>query len=249
MKTRFIVAALLASVLVLPAFAPTIQAQDDVPYTDEFFLEDCQLGPRGVNDHFLPLRPGCYLVLTGEDDGEEVVLFISVLSRTRKVAGVNCAILREMEWVEGELVEVSWNYVAICRHCRDIFYFGEDVDIYEEGEVVSHDGAWQAGVNGARAGLLLPGRVLNGSRYYQEVAPGVALDRAEHLDDHAIIETPAGTFERCLLVDETSPLEPGAHSLKGYARGTGLVQDDALRLVASGCDHRVAFEPEEEEED
>jgi hypothetical protein len=248
MRTLHIAATLLTSLVVFAGVTPSVQAQDEIPYTDTFFLEDCRLGPRGANNYFLPLKPGSYLLLEGEDDGEEVVLFISVLPQTKKVAGVTCAIVREMEWADGQLVEISWNYVAICRKCNGVFYFGEDVDIYEDGQVVSHHGAWLAGVSSAAPGLLMPGRPLNGARYYQEIAPGVALDRAEHLDDKATIVTPAGTFENCLLVGETTPLEPGQFSLKGYARGIGMVQDGVLKLVAYGCDRRFNFEPEEKEE-
>jgi len=249
MKTSHIATMLLASVLAIAAVSPSVQAQVEIPFTDTFFLEDCRLGPRGVNNYFLPLKPGAYLLLEGEDDGEEVVLFISVLSQTKKVAGVTCAIMREMEWKDGELVEISWNYVAICRKCNDVFYYGEDVDIYEDGEVVSHDGAWRAGVDGAKPGLLMPGRPLNGARYYQEIAPGIALDRAEHQDDKATIVTPAGTLENCLRVVETTPLEPGSLSLKGYARGIGMVQDGVLKLTGHGCDRRFNFEPDDEGED
>jgi hypothetical protein len=72
--------------------------------------------------------------------------------------------------------------------------------------------------------------VLLGSRYYQEVAPGVAEDRAEHIAMDATVETPAGTFTDCLQVDETTPMESGV-SLKMYAPGVGLVQDDVLYLT------------------
>jgi hypothetical protein len=247
MKTSHVLTALLTAYGIFLGGVPLVRAQADIPYTESFFLEDCKLGPRGVNDYFLPLKPGAYLLLEGEDDGEEVAVFVSVLPQTKKVAGVNCAIMQEVEWEDGELVEVSNNYVAICRKCHDVFYFGEDVDIYEDGEVVSHDGAWLAGVDGAQPGLLMPGRPLNGARYYQEIAPGVALDRAEHLDDKTTIVTPAMTFENCVLVGETTPLEPDDFSLKGYARGVGMVQDDALLLVAHGRDRQFSFEPEEED--
>jgi hypothetical protein len=249
MKRPNIAAMLLAPVLAFATITPTVHAQVEVPYTDTFFLEDCRLGPRGVNNYFLPLRPGCYLLLEGEDDGEEVAVFVSILPRVKKVAGVVCAIMQEVEWADGELVEISWNYVAICRKCKDIIYFGEDVDIYEDGEVVSHDGAWLAGVNGNMPGLLMPGRPLNGARYYQEIAPGVALDRAEHLDDKALIDTPFGTLENCLLVGETTPLELGEFSLKAYARGIGMVQDDVLKLTAHGCHRRFSFEPDDDQDE
>jgi len=133
------------------------------------------------------------------------------------------------------LVEISWNYFAICKKCKAIYYFGEDVDDYEDGEVVGHSGAWLAGENGNRAGLIMPGCPLIGSRYFQEVAPGIAQDRAEHLDNTAEVETPAGTFLNSLVVAETSPLDPGELSLKAYARGIGLIHDDVIRLVDYGC--------------
>jgi hypothetical protein len=71
---------------------------------------------------------------------------------------------------------------------------------------------------------------LIGSRYYQEVAPGVALDRAHHVAMDVTVETPAGTFIDCLQVDETTPLEPGV-SPKLYAPKVGLVRDNILDLV------------------
>jgi hypothetical protein len=112
-----------------------------------------------------------------------------------------------------------------------VYYFGEDVDIYEDGEVVSHDGAWLAGVDGAEPGIIMPGTVLLGSRYYQEIAPDVALDRAEHIAMDVTAEVEAGTFEDCLEVWETTPLDPDELSVKVYAPGVGLVIDDVTELV------------------
>jgi hypothetical protein len=191
---------------------------------------------RGVNDYFIPLVPGYELLLAGEDDGETETLLITALRETRVVAGVRCAIVREMEWSDGDLVEISWNYFAISRSHRSIFYFGEEVDIYEDGEVVSHDGAWLAGKNGNMPGLIMPGYPIVGSRYYQEIAPGVAEDRAEHLSITEPLATPGGTFVNCLFVEESSPLEPGHFSYKHYAPGIGLVKDNHIELVDHGFD-------------
>jgi hypothetical protein len=241
---------LLAGGIVQPVLA------DEAPlYTDTFFTDACQLGPRGVNDYYIPLIPGHYLLLAGEeedDEGEivEITVLIEVLAGVKAVDGVTCAIVREMEWEDDELVEISWNYFAICREHGGVFYFGEDVDDYEDGEVVGHGGAWLAGQNGARAGMIMPGLPLIGSRYYQEIAPGVAEDRAEHLDNNATVETDAGTFENCLTVGETSGLDPDELSIKAYARGVGLVLDDVISLVDYG---RVgvgqSLVPEDDEEE
>jgi hypothetical protein len=202
----------------------------DEEFTDEFFIEDCTFANTGSHTYYIPLEPGTQLMFEGDDDGELVELRITVLEDTETVDGVEARVVEEYETVDGELVEISRNFFAICAETSSIFYFGEDVDIYEGGQIVSHEGAWRAGVDGARAGVIMPGTVLLGSRYYQEVAPGVAEDRAENVAMDVTVETPAGTFTDCLQVDETTPMESGV-SIKMYARGVGLVQDDILYLT------------------
>jgi hypothetical protein len=95
---------------------------------------------------------------------------------------------------------------------------------------VSHDGAWLAGKNGAKPGIIMPGTVLLGSRYFQEVAPGVALDQAEHTAMGLHVSVPAGNFSGCLEATETTPLEPGSESTKVYCPDVGLVIDGDLEL-------------------
>jgi len=95
-----------------------------------------------------------------------------------------------------------------------------------------YDGSFLAGEDGARAGIMMPGTVLLGARYFQALAPGVALDRAE-IDSLSVdVSTPAGNFEDCLRTKETTTLEPGSVSTKKYCPGVGLVQDGDLRLVS-----------------
>lgn len=200
-------------------------------FTDEFFIEDCTFATTGRNPYWFPLEPGWVFHYEGEDEGEEVALRITVLDETFEVDGVETRVVEEYETADGELVEISRNFFAFCVETGSVFYFGEEVDIYEEGEVVSHDGAWLAGEDGAEPGIIMPGTVLLGSRYFQEVAPGIALDRAEHVAMDLIVETDAGTFGGCLRVDETTPLEPGDISVKIYAPGLGLIVDDVLEIV------------------
>ena len=97
---------------------------------------------------------------------------------------------------------------------------------------MSHEGAWLSGVNGARYGLIMPGIFLLGSRYYQEVAPGVALDRAENVSMTEEVVTPAGTFPNSVKIKETTPLEPRAKDFKFYAPGVGLVKSNKLVLMS-----------------
>ena len=222
---------LLLVVLTVALGAPAGPAVGHDPaFTSDFRLGRCQgFSSTGRNPYFV-LEPGFRIVLEGEEEGVVKRVVITVLDETKVVDGVETRVVRERETEDGELVEISRNYFAICNRDNSVLYFGEDVDIYEDGVVVSHDGSWLAGVNGARPGIIMPGTVLVGARYFQEVAPGVAEDRAEISSVTAVVQTPAGTFEHCVRTRETTPLEPGV-SLKWYAPRIGLVRDGELRLV------------------
>jgi len=124
--------------------------------------------------------------------------------------------IEERETADGKLAEVSRNYFAIGAQSRHVYCFGEEVDVYK-GDKITHEGAWLAGVNGAKCGILMPGDAKVGAKYYHEKAPKVAQDRAENVSTNETIKTPAGTFEHCLKVKETTPLESGTE-YKVYAR-------------------------------
>jgi hypothetical protein len=238
------------AVLVACAALPGGTAWAGPGYTTRFPLERCTFEAGGRNAHF-SIQPGFRLFLAGDDDGEEVKVLITVLDRTRRIRfvtergvalTVRTRVVEEREWKDGELVEVSRNFYARCKETNDVYYFGEDVDIYEDGVVVSHDGAWLAGQAGALPGLIMPGTFLLGSRYFQERASGIAEDRAEHVAMGLTVETPAGTFHDCVEVVETSALEPGAESIKRYCPGIGLVVDDPIELVG------VDFAPDDDDD-
>ncbi len=201
----------------------------DRSWRQEFDLSGCTLATTGRNRYFV-LEPGFQLALEGGNTRVQ----ITVLDETRQVAGVETRVVEEREWKGGQLYEVSRNYFALCQQTGDVFYFGEDVDYYENGRVVKHDGAWLAGAGGNRAGLIMPGAPRVGMRYYQEVAPGVAMDRAEIVSLDETCETPAGRFSGCLKVKEDTPLEAGAGEYKYHAPGVGLVRDEDLRLTRYG---------------
>ncbi len=94
-----------------------------------------------------------------------------------------------------------------------------------------HAGSWRHGTAGAVAGLIMPGLPLLGSRYYQEIAPGVALDRAEITQLNADLRTPYRPFREVLVTEETTPLEPDLVEYKYYVAGIGLTADGDLKLV------------------
>jgi hypothetical protein len=233
---------MLAFCLALPAFA----AAEDDGFTKKFPLSSCLFSSVGGNSYF-PVVPGRQAYYTnaaclaaGKCDSL-TELWITMERETRRITipagngsrALFARVMEERETEDGELVEISRNFVASCLPSRDVYYFGEDVDIYEDGEIVSHDGAWLAGRHGALPGILMPeDGFMQGSRYYQEIAPDVALDRSEHKRAGFSVRVPAGKFDHCLDVDETTPLEPGAVSKKTYCRDVGLVRDGDLELTA-----------------
>ena len=195
-----------------------------------FDLENCDFASSGENSYFV-LEPGYQVILGGQEDGEELQLVMTVLNETKLVDGIETRVVEEKETEGGNLVEVSRNYFAICKPKNNAIYFGEDVDMYEDGIIVNHEGAWLAGQNGSKAGMIMPGKVEVGLKYYQEIAPGVAEDRAEIISVNDTLDTPAGTFNQVLKTEETNPLKPGEKEFKFYAPGIGLIQDEAIKLV------------------
>jgi hypothetical protein len=205
--------------------------KDNDKYTDSFNLEDCTFSSTGSNRYFV-LEPGYQLVL--EDQKEDVELTITVLDQTKTIDDIETRIVEEKETQNDELVEISQNYFAICTENNSVFYFGEDVDIYENGQVTSHDGSWIHGQDDARAGLMMPGLALLGSKYYQEVAPDLALDRAVIVSLDEKVKTPVGIFDDSLKIKETTPLESASKDFKWYAPNIGLVKSNTLKLVEYG---------------
>jgi hypothetical protein len=216
---------LLASILACDSACAQGKAKGS-PWQEEFAISSCKLLTAGRNEFFV-LEPGFQLVLQGGD----VKLEITVLNQTKTIDGVVTRVVEEKEWKGGELYEIARNYFALCEQTKDVFYFGEDVDFYEKGKVVKHDGSWLAGKDGNRAGLAMPGAPKLKMKYYQEIAPGVAMDRAEIVSLDDTCKTPAGTFPKCLKVKEGSAIDLLASEHKFYAPGIGLVADESLRLV------------------
>ena len=215
------------------------------PFTSDFALERCSWSSTGNQNLYFSLTPGTFTAFEGEESDQnatiEVRNEITVLSATKsitfktpsgKTLTVQARVVRERETHDGELAEISRNWFARCTQTNDIFYFGESVDIYENGAIVSHDGSWTAGVNGAQPGLAMPARFLLGSRYLQEIAAPVALDEAENVAMGLTRTNPVGNFKSCVQVHEVDGIvknDPGEE--KVYCPVVGLVLDDTLELV------------------
>ena len=115
-------------------------------------MDKANLVDTGKNPYFI-LMPGYKL---SYEHGKST-LTVTILDETKEVDGVKTRVVEERETKDGQLAEVSRNYFAIDKKTNDVYYFGEDVDIYKDGKVVSHEGAWLSGVGGAQFGLMMPG--------------------------------------------------------------------------------------------
>ncbi len=210
----------------LAAGAMTLAAQPAKDFQSVFTVEKKTLGIKGANPYF-PLTPGYKLSYR---HGKETDT-LTVLTETKLIDGVETRIVEDREEKNGQLIELTRDYFAIDSVTNDVYYFGEDVDVYKNGKVSGHEGSWLSGVKGAKFGMMMPGAPKPGQKFYQEQAPGVGMDRFEILSDSETIVTPAGTFEKCIHVIETSPIEKGLKDHKWYAKGVGQVKDGEMLLV------------------
>lgn len=210
--------------------APPRQADQNAnsqKWRSDFKISKKKLGPEGNNPYF-PMTPGLVLEFKSADGQTSTR---SVLEKTAVIDGVTVRVIVDRETNNGTLVEITRDYYACDKSTGDVYYMGEDVDVYKDGKVVDHPAAWLSGKRGARFGLQLPGKLSVGDAYYQEIAPKVAMDRVEILEDMLTVKTPFKEFSNCLRVEETTPLEKGK-STKWYAPGLGIVKDDELELVS-----------------
>ena len=194
-------------------------------WQETFDVDKSDLSSRGMSQYII-LMPG----RRAEYQSKDGKMIITVLPETKTIDGVQTAIVEERESEAGKLKEVSRNFFAINKKTGDLYYFGEEVDEYKDGQITGHEGAWLSGQDGAHFGLLLPGHPKSGQKYYAEIAEK-ARDRCEVKDTNAKVTTPLlGTFNNCVKIDETTPLEKGT-SHKIYAPNVGLIHDDEMTLV------------------
>jgi hypothetical protein len=245
-KARFSSSIFAALVLIVLSNSVSAARAQSASFTRDFRLERCTWSPFANENPLFNLRPGLRTVLEGEeeDNGDliDVRIQITVLREVEPISFTTASgrrinlmarVVEEREWKDGELVEVALNWFARCKETSDVYYFGEAVDNYENGQIANHNGSWRAGVDGALPGLFMPGTFLLGARYFQEIAPAVALDQGENKAMNLTLETPAGTFRGCVQIDDTDALKPDAGAdAKFYCPGLGLTRDEDNVLVS-----------------
>jgi len=180
-----------------------------------------------IDNPWFPLVPGTvrtYRLTTAQGTR---TLTAAVTGRTRLVAGVRTVVVHEaVTGPRGRRLAQADNWYAQDR-AGNVWSFGTAGSSYDGGRPDA-GGSWQAGVDGAEAGLAMPAQPRLGDGYAREHAPGVAEDRAEVLDLAAPRDVAAGAYHRLLETADSSPLEPGRVQHTFYARGVGLVEQDTV---------------------
>ncbi|MFA6109990.1 MAG: hypothetical protein WDA75_14580 [Candidatus Latescibacterota bacterium] len=177
-----------------------------------------------VDNPYFPLVSGTELVYEGK--GERGV--IEVLSERRTVMGIECVVVRDRAYEDGELVEDTYDWFAQDND-GNVWYFGEDSHEVKDGKYVNSHGSWEAGTDGALPGIIMLGKPLAGVWYRQEYYRGEAEDMGQVLALDETVTTPAGTFEHCLQTLDTNALEPKVQEYKWYAPGIGVVKEQEIR--------------------
>jgi hypothetical protein len=189
-----------------------------------------------IDNPYWPMKPGSRWVYRETDPhgaGQRIV--VRVTHMTKKVAsGVVGRVVHDTASENGKVIEDTFDYYAQDDR-GNVWYLGEDTTEYENGKAVSKKGSWEAGVDGAEAGIMMLAHPKAGRRYTQEHYPGHAEDGAKVLSRDEQAEVPAGHFRHVLLTKDYNPLEPKALEYKLYGRGIGPV----LEIGISGDTSRA----------
>ena len=174
---------------------------------------------------FFPLTPGISYDYRQETPEGVELNHVDITTDTKTIENVTTTVVHDVVRLNGSIKEDTFDWYASDKD-GNVWYFGEDTKTLENGQVVSTQGSWEAGKNGAQAGLIMLADPMVGDVYQQENSPGVVADmaRVKALNQTAVV--PYATLTGCLKTQEWTPLEPGSRAFKLYAPGIGTVMED-----------------------
>ena len=182
-----------------------------------------------VDNEFFPLEPGTTFIYQGESEGVPTRDEMNVTNDTKLILGVTCIVVRDRAYEDGVLVEDTFDWYVQDKQ-GNVWYFGEDTkELDENGNVISTEGSWEAGVNGAEPGIIMLADPKKGDRYQQEFAADVAEDMAQVISLDESICVRYGCFDHVLVTKEWSPLEKGVVENKYYAEGVGFIFGETVK--------------------
>jgi hypothetical protein len=181
-----------------------------------------------IDNPYLPLHPGAVFRYRGVgDDGKTRELnTVAVTHKTKRIMGIDAVVVLDQVFAGGKPEERTFDWYAQDKD-GNVWYFGEDSRNYEHGHWVRDDGSWTAGVGNGKPGIIMLAHPGRGDAYRQEYSPGHAVDQAKVLGKGGPVDTPFRSFGQTLLTREYSSIDK-QYEKKWYARGVGVVQEDAL---------------------
>lgn len=182
----------------------------------------------GHNPYF-PLVPGTVVRYRGTDEGEHLRERLEVTHRTKEIQGVRTRVVLDvLRRADGSLAEKTHDWYATDED-GNVWYFGERTATYDEhGHLDSREGSWEAGVDGAKAGMVMPADPRPTDAYRQELYRGHAEDQAWIVQRGSVTRTPVRRFHHVVRSLEWSRLEAGVVSVKFYGRGVGIIREKDL---------------------
>ena len=183
---------------------------------------------RRVDNPLFPLPLGTRLVYRGTEDGKPEKVITDVTRDHKTILGIPVVVVLDRVFLDGVLKEKTFDWYAQDED-GNVWYFGEDTKEFENGKVISTAGSFEAGKNGAKAGIIMRAHPRLGQVTPQEFAPGVAEDKARVVDLDATVRVPFGTFHHCLKSEEFTALEPDVLENKFYCPGVGIARERDVR--------------------
>ena len=184
----------------------------------------------GVTNPFFPLTPGRIQYYQGQSSGTAQADSVEVLSQTKTILGVTATVVHDKVYTSGSLTEDTFDWYAQDKD-GNVWYLGEDTKELDHGQVVSTEGSWEAGVNGAQAGIIMwadPAAHI-GQEYRQEFASGVAEDLAKVVAVNQDVTVPFGSLTGCVKTEDRSALEPGVLENKYYCPSLGITREAGVQ--------------------
>jgi hypothetical protein len=192
-----------------------------------------------IDNPYWPMRPGSRWVYRELDPDGAKRVEVTVLDRTVTIDGIEARVVHDVVSEDGTVVEDTYDWYAQDGD-GNVWYLGEDTKEYEDGKV-STKGSWKAGVDGAQAGIALPGTPEVGQDYRQEYYASEAEDMGRVLSLDEWVDVPAGKYRPVLMTKDWTPLEPDVLEHKFYAKGVGPVL--TLDVASPGREELVTFRP------
>jgi hypothetical protein len=213
------------SVLVLATFASACGDDCTPDSSYEPGLSAAQFSAPASNPLY-PLVPGTRRVFEGAGERIEV----TVTAEKKMILGIEAIVVRDTvtDLEDSSLIEDTFDWYATDNE-GTVWYLGEDTKEYVDGEVTSTEGSWEAGVDGAKGGVVMHGaQPAIGAPYRQEYYACEAEDMAEITATGVAVSVPYGSFTGCLKTREFTPLEPDVNEYKYYCPEVGLVLEENI---------------------